>query len=177
MKRTHPLGKVETSPQEGQPRPVPGLGHREEAGAWGYLFCDAILRRVDCHELRVFIVLFTAGRGTSIYHHLQRNTSLIGCVTAHRCHSPQTPFVMLITDTSCVFFAYQISQVSSFLFFFLVSSFLKGNSGQVCAASATVCFWRGERNAPRVPQAEAGRSTHRKPGERGPQRPPRPREA
>lgn len=85
VKRTHPVRGMERSPQERQPRPAAGLGHGEEAGPRGYLFCDAVFRRVDGHEFGVFIVLFPAGRGTSIYHHLQRSTSFIGCFTAHRC--------------------------------------------------------------------------------------------
>lgn len=85
MKSTHPLRRAETSSQEGQSCPVRGQGRREEAGARGYLFCDAVFRRVDCHELGVFVVLFTAGRGASIDHHLQRHTSFTGRFTARRC--------------------------------------------------------------------------------------------
>lgn len=75
----HPLTQSYTVPNQRHPWPCRNMGQAVGRGEHGYLLCDAILRGVDCHELSVFIVLLSTGRGATIDHHLRRKAPLKGC--------------------------------------------------------------------------------------------------
>lgn len=99
--RPPPLTQSHTIPNQRHPWPCRNMGQAVGRGKHRYLLCDAILRGVDCHELGVFIVLLSTGRGPTVDHHLRRKTPLRGCFGTCRfavgksIFSKQPPIILL----------------------------------------------------------------------------------